>query len=104
LARRKRVDGVFDRLLDMFADLAVEEISARIERVKASNFRPKINPIDRAYAVIGASPDDSMDVIEAVYKAKAKFFHPDKGGDAEKFKRLQAAIEMIRKERRDEAV
>jgi len=33
--------------------------------------------------------------IKAAYRAKAKLLHPDKGGDAAKFKELVAAYELL---------
>lgn len=51
-----------------------------------------------AYDVVGVAPDDPKDVLDSVYNAKAKRFHPDSGGptaDAERFKRLTAARDLI---------
>ncbi len=52
-----------------------------------------------AYDILGASPDDPIELIESVFRKKSMFYHPDKGGDAEKFKRLNAAYELIMKSR-----
>ena len=52
-----------------------------------------------AYDVLGVSPDDPVDLVESVFRKKSMFYHPDKGGDAEKFKRLNAAYELIMKSR-----
>ena len=48
-----------------------------------------------AYDILGVSPDDPMDLIKSVYQKKSMFYHPDKGGDSEKFKRLTKAYELI---------
>lgn len=50
-----------------------------------------------ACVTLGVEPTDNLDEIEAVYRVKVQRAHPDHGGDAERFKRLNAAIEMIRK-------
>jgi DnaJ-domain-containing protein 1 len=52
-----------------------------------------------AYDVLGAGPDDPIDLIKDIYRRKSMFYHPDKGGDQEKFKRLTKAYELIMKSR-----
>ena len=52
-----------------------------------------------AYDTLGAGPDDPVELIKDVYKRKSMYYHPDKGGDPEKFKRLTAAYELIMKSR-----
>lgn len=51
------------------------------------------------YAILGVSPSAPMEDIERAYRTKAKTDHPDQGGSAEAFTRLQQALEQIRKER-----
>jgi len=48
-----------------------------------------------AYDILGVSPDDPVDLIKSVYQKKSMFYHPDKGGVPEKFKRLTKAYELI---------
>jgi DnaJ-domain-containing protein 1 len=48
-----------------------------------------------AYDILGVSPDDPIDLIKDVYRRKSMYYHPDKGGDAEKFKHLTQAYELI---------
>ena len=48
-----------------------------------------------AYDILGVSPDDPPDLIKSVYQKKSMFYHPDKGGDPEKFKRLTKAYDLI---------
>lgn len=50
-----------------------------------------------AYEILGVDPDDPIDVVRAVYHAKAKHYHPDnlETGDAERFKLIQRAYEAI---------
>jgi integrase len=57
-----------------------------------------------AYGVLGASPDDPTALIKDLYRKKAGYYHPDKpGGDAEKFKRLQDAYDLIMQSRKPKA-
>lgn len=58
----------------------------------------KENILD-AYDILGASPDDPIELIKDVYRRKSMFYHPDKGGDGEKFKRLTQAYELVMKNR-----
>lgn len=48
------------------------------------------------YVILGVSRDDPPELIDAVYKLKVKFYHPDKGGDSEKFLRLRNAYDEIK--------
>mgnify|MGYP001561558106 CR=1 FL=1 len=49
------------------------------------------------YAVLGVSPGDSREMVDAVFRAKARILHPDKGGNAAAFTRLKLAYDLIRK-------
>lgn len=51
-----------------------------------------------AYDVLGVSPDDPAELIKDVFRRKSMFYHPDRGGDSEKFKRLNKAYEHMRVE------
>ncbi len=46
--------------------------------------------------VLGVEPASSWEEIDRVYKVKVQYAHPDKGGDPEKFKRIQKAYEYIK--------
>lgn len=48
-----------------------------------------------AYDILGVSPDDPINLIKDVYKKKSMYYHPDTGGDQDKFKRLTKAYELI---------
>ncbi|MDP3052258.1 MAG: J domain-containing protein [bacterium] len=61
--------------------------------------RQKKEDLLDAYDILGASPDDPVELIKRVYNNKVLFYHPDKGGDPEKFKKLTAAYELILKSR-----
>ncbi len=53
-----------------------------------------------AYDILGASPDDPVDLIRDVYRRKSMYYHPDKsGGNVDKFKKLTEAYNLILKSR-----
>jgi len=52
---------------------------------------------DEACATLGVEPDTSWEEIDRVFKVKAQYAHPDKGGDPERFKRIQKAYDYLRK-------
>jgi DnaJ-class molecular chaperone len=53
-------------------------------------------PLD-PYSILGVSPGDPPEMIEAVYRAKVKFLHPDQPtGNADAFIRLQQAYHQIK--------
>ena len=51
------------------------------------------------FEVLEVSPAASLEVIEAVYKAKARRLHPDAGGNTADFAELNAAMQEARAER-----
>jgi hypothetical protein len=50
------------------------------------------------FSIIGVEVGDSLEMIEAVYKVKRKFLHPDVPGtgNADRFKKLQEAYNAIK--------
>lgn len=70
----------------------VSQTSSKIPKVKE-----KADP----YTVLGVFPDDSTEVIKSIYKAKAKLYHPDKGGDKNKFITIDKAYKAILKEKKE---
>ena len=54
------------------------------------------------YDILGVPKDASEDVIKKAYKKLAMKHHPDKGGDPEQFKSIQAAYDRIVKGEQNE--
>lgn len=52
------------------------------------------------YDLLGVSRDSSIEDIKKAYKKAALAHHPDKGGDVEKFKEVNAAAETLTDERK----
>ena len=52
------------------------------------------------YERLGVSKDATPEEIKRAYRDLARIHHPDKGGDAEKFKTIQEAAEVLTDERR----
>jgi curved DNA-binding protein CbpA len=47
------------------------------------------------YDVLGVAPDATADQIKAAYRAASRIYHPDCGGDAEMFKKIAGAYEVL---------
>lgn len=62
---------------------------------------PMYVPSPDPYTVVGVSPGDPPDMVDAVYRAKAKFLHPDNptSGNTEAFVRLQQSYLQIKEYR-----
>jgi len=66
---------------------------------KATSIFGEEVPEDSPYRVLGINPDAPDFLVKAAYKSHVKRAHPDVGGDAEEFKRIQKAYEQIALER-----
>lgn len=61
--------------------------------------RAKRETLMEAFDIVGVKVDDPIDLVKDVYRRKTMYYHPDKGGDPEKFKSLTEAYELILKSR-----
>lgn len=50
-----------------------------------------------AYSILGIPVGSSLDVIKTAYRKLARQHHPDMGGDAEEFMRVQSAYDYLSK-------
>ena len=57
----------------------------------------KASEFIEACGTLGVDPESSWAEIQDVYRVKVKRAHPDAGGDPERFKRLNRALELIKK-------
>ena len=59
---------------------------------------PKTPSYQSAYQIVGVSQGDSQELIDAVYRAKAKYLHPDcPTGNTDEFIKLKTAYDTIRR-------
>ncbi len=66
-----------------------------VSQPAADTEKDRKESILEAYDIVGGSPDDPIDLIKDLYRKKSMYYHPDKQGSAEKFKRLTDAYNLI---------
>ncbi len=85
-------------------------IIKRFEKFHSEQKAHKINTIEKAYEILGASKDDSNDELKSKYRKLVRIHHPDivtgKGGDeksiaeaTQKLQEINEAYEIIKKDR-----
>ena len=52
------------------------------------------------YQILGISKDAPKDEIKKAYRKLAHKYHPDKGGDEEKFKEINEAYQVLSDEKK----
>jgi hypothetical protein len=56
---------------------------------------PEPEPVHAALDLLGLTLPTTADAVRAAYRRLARTAHPDRGGDAEEFKRLTAARDDV---------
>jgi DnaJ-class molecular chaperone len=87
----------FDKMIDEYiknAEIGMlngvkTRIDGHIEKLK----KPKESP----FTVLGLKQDCTEEEFKAAYRKRTKETHPDTGGTAEDFKKVQAAYEAIKR-------
>ncbi len=51
--------------------------------------------VTNPYEILGVRRDATDDQVKAAYRRRAKTTHPDSGGDADAFSRVQKAYELL---------
>lgn len=54
-----------------------------------------VGTIETPYEILGISYGASVDQIKAAFRRKVLIYHPDKGGDREKFEKVMAAYSLL---------
>lgn len=57
--------------------------------------RPRRTKLGTAYAVLGVAPTAPREVVEAAYRALAKKYHPDTGGDHRRMVEINTAYSAV---------
>lgn len=100
--RLYEVSGLKRRLDRAAADLVNKAFShntAPYNTTRPRNTTTHKQPAGDPYTILGVLPSDSPAMVDAVFRAKARILHPDKGGDARAFAQLKQAYDLIRKVR-----
>jgi DnaJ-class molecular chaperone len=83
---------------ELLAAVAAREGGARRERGErrrqVRQNRPPV-PCDRAYAALGLARGASPEEVKAAHRRLVKRHHPDMGGRAEDFHRINAAYRLL---------
>jgi len=95
MVRLARVRGVTDLIVLLYRQTHPQApvIESKTERTQSTGAP------SGPYAVLHLARDAPLEVCEAAYKALVRKHHPDLGGDTATMQRLNAAIELIRKEK-----
>jgi len=92
---RESVHGRFSRWMSMGRPRGKKaEVAAKIAATWLLRLAYEFS-LDEAYKFMGLGPSATTDDVKAAYRHLALKFHPDRGGDPEEMKKLNAAREVI---------
>ena len=78
----------------MYQEVVQDALRGVVDKEK---FKYKTIKKDRSpYSILYVTPDAPHFVIKAAYKALAFKYHPDRGGDADKFQEVASAYEAVK--------
>ena len=80
---------------DNFSGTTAEEVQAMLEGVWQDYLSP--DDQDKAYKTLGLEHTADASTIRSTYRKLAHQYHPDKGGDSEKFMAIRQAYEILKK-------
>ncbi len=85
-----------------FASLLWDVLRISAQSLWQSNANPmyELRQRQQALSVLGLPPNATPDQIKRRYRALAKRYHPDRGGDQKQMQRIIAAYELLVKEHR----
>lgn len=92
-------------------ELMLPELMPKIEVVKYVQSQPQYfdpawtgqSPIPAHYRTIGVLPEAPLEIAEAVYQRLVRTHHPDVGGNAERMREINLAMEKVRAEKKASA-
>ncbi|HLC29211.1 MAG TPA: hypothetical protein VJM51_00325 [Dehalococcoidia bacterium] len=100
-ARKGAPERLLRALLEEAAAVGEERLAEVLKdvlpRLKAARTMGTAAVPEDPFVILGVSPTDPLDLVTAVYRLKAKYFHPDnkETGDAAAFKRLRLAHDAV---------
>lgn len=71
---------------------------AEMERLRANANHHSFSHSSGPWAILHLANDAPPELVEAAYRALVKLHHPDRGGNADRMKAINAAMDQLRKE------
>ena len=95
-SRRGAAERLLKVLLNEAAAMSEEHLEEMLKTLRA-NMRVNKQIGEDPFVVLGVSPGDPLDLINAVHRLKARYYHPDnkETGNVVVFKRLQVAYTQV---------
>jgi DnaJ-class molecular chaperone len=90
-------DMDFEKMIDDYVRQAQIGMLTGVKGRLEDNIQKLKNPPANPYSVLGLKSTCTEEEFRTAYRAKAKASHPDMGGSAEEFKKVQAAYEAIKR-------